>query len=130
MEGTVTAEDVITLSTPSATMRALPFQAAEAEGNVVAAIIAANNFGPGAASIADQVKLRDSAGRTFPALGPAEFPGYVGLVGALRQQQAAAFGDRELISNTTAIQPGGDAFVLLVFQVAPDSDGLSLIAAS
>jgi hypothetical protein len=127
IEGRATVGDLVTLSPPNANMGVLAMLAGEIEQDRVAAIVAANNFGPAAASIGDYIRLRDREGRAFDPQTRAQFPQYDGLLDALREQRKDILGDRELIGHTRLIQPSSDAFVLLVFRVAADSAELTLV---
>jgi hypothetical protein len=126
--GTASAADVVRFTTPSASMGALPVMAVEFWGDWIAAIVAANNFGPNAESVAGYVMLRDRQGRTFNTLDETEYPDYYPLRTRVQRDDAAFFGDRDLLLSTTIIEPGRDAFVLLIFRVAPDSEDLALAA--
>jgi hypothetical protein len=128
VEGRATRGDLITLSPPNASMGVLPMMAGEIRQDWVAAVIATNNFGPSAASVGDYVRLRDAQGRAFGPMSAAQFPQYDDLLRALQEQRRSIFSDRELVSPATPIQPSKDAFVLVVFDVAPDSQELVLAA--
>jgi len=127
--GTATRDDIVNFSPPDASMGALPMLAVEFDDDWVASIVAANNFGPAPGNLFHQVQLRDRQGRRFDTLGPGEFEDYERLLASVRADQTGFFGTRDLVSYAEPIEAGKDAFVLLIFHVAPDSEDLTMIPA-
>jgi hypothetical protein len=118
-------------SLTTTTFAASPICAVETSDDYVAVFIYVSNTGNRADSVFGTLSLRDHRSRTYRHLSNREFPGYFSLVSRVEQYAGvqALLGGRPLLDHIDPIQPGRDGVVLLVFQVARDSQDLRLAAA-
>ena len=107
---------------------AAPMMAVEVDGDWVSVLAFVRNLGSRADTASGEFRLRDSRSRQFDMASALEFPGYTTLARGLQQSDLMRAAGVDVVTPTTRIQPGRDAVVLMVFRVAPDADGLSLVS--
>jgi hypothetical protein len=105
------------------TFNASVFVAVESDGDWIGLLLDATNTGLRSEDLYLTAQLRDQRGRLFDMASSSTFPLYSTVLRGLQQQQPTL----NIVSQSSSIQPGRSAMVLVFFRVAPDSTALTLV---